>query len=140
MMAITFENVMFDRVIDSLHDILAEEFAIGIVYDEHRGNQSFLIEPDTDELGQLTANGQMRNVNLTVSYERKTNRNYTKNDFRQVTQIAERMKRLIYNNKNYSVGGSSKWFNATVEQINYTKEENSLGAVMQLSLNTLEIV
>ena len=140
MMAITFENVMFDRVIDSLHDILAEEFAIGIVYDEHRGNQSFLIEPDTDELGQLTANGQMRNVSLTVSYERKTNRNYTKNDFRQVTQIAERMKRLIYNNKNYSVGGSSKWFNATVEQINYTKEEDSLGAVMQLSLNTLEIV
>ena len=49
-MAITYENVFYDRVITSFHNLIAEEFKIQIYYDEHKGNQSFLITPISDEL------------------------------------------------------------------------------------------
>ena len=49
-MAITFENVIFDRVLDNINDIIANEFGIQIFYDEHQGNQSFLLQPVSDEI------------------------------------------------------------------------------------------
>ena len=54
-MAITFNNVIYDRVIDNLHSIIANEFGIQIFYDEHKGNQSFLIEPVSDDLNEQIA-------------------------------------------------------------------------------------
>jgi len=44
-MAISYENVIYDRVIESLSSIIANEFSIPINYDAHEGNQSFLITP-----------------------------------------------------------------------------------------------
>jgi len=39
-----YENLVFDNILDKLHTILADEFAIPVYFDEHRGNQSFLID------------------------------------------------------------------------------------------------
>ena len=61
-MAISYENVVYDRVIESLSSIIADEFSIPILYDAHEGNQSFLITPIADELNELLTSGQTRNV------------------------------------------------------------------------------
>ena len=49
-MPITFTNTIYDDVIDSLATIINDEFAISIHYDEHRGNSSFLLIPESDTL------------------------------------------------------------------------------------------
>ena len=132
-MAITYENVFYDRVITSFHNLIAEEFKIQIYYDEHKGNQSFLITPISDELDELTANGQS-------SYQLNTTGNYDTNHVKQVALIAERMKRLIFNNKNYSVSGVNQFFNAEVSSIEYTRDENLLGANLTINVSSLEII
>ena len=139
-MAITYENVFYDRVITSFHNLIAEEFKIQIYYDEHKGNQSFLITPISDELDELTANGQSRDYSISVSYQLNTTGNYDTNHVKQVALIAERMKRLIFNNKNYSVSGVNQFFNAEVSSIEYTREENLLGANLTINVSSLEII
>tara|TARA_Y100001937_G_C7113748_1_gene329097 strand:+ start:243 stop:665 length:423 start_codon:yes stop_codon:yes gene_type:complete len=138
--AITYENVFYDRVITSFHNLIAEEFKIQIYYDEHKGNQSFLITPISDELDELTANGQSRDYSISVSYQLNTTGNYDTNHVKQVALIAERMKRLIFNNKNYSVSGVNQFFNAEVSSIEYTRDENLLGANLTINVSSLEII
>ena len=59
-----FENVIYFRVIEKLHKLLANEFFIPIYFDEHRGNQSFVIRPLEDNLEQIFSNGQDRELSL----------------------------------------------------------------------------
>ena len=46
-MAITFTNTYHDKIIDTLSTVLANEFSVPTFLDEHRGNHSFLITPDS---------------------------------------------------------------------------------------------
>ena len=139
-MAITYENVSYDRVISNIHSLIANEFDVPISFEEHKGNQSFLITPISDELDELTANGQSRDYSISVSYQLNTTGNYDTNHVKQVALIAERMKRLIFNNKNYSVSGVNQFFNAEVSSIEYTRDENLLGANLTINVSSLEII
>jgi hypothetical protein len=105
-MAVTYENVIYDRVINNLHSIMADEFSIPIYFDAHEGNQSFLITPVSDE-------------------------------------IAERLKRLLYNNRNYAVSGTTKFFNGIVNGINYERDEDNeelLRSILSFTCTTMELV
>ena len=59
-MAITFENVHYDRVIDSLNTLLSNEFSIPVRYDEYALPQSFLLLPQSDDLAEVLSFGQTR--------------------------------------------------------------------------------
>ena len=39
-----YENIIFDRILGKLHALLTNEFFIPVYFDQHRGNQSFLIQ------------------------------------------------------------------------------------------------
>tara|TARA_R110002020_G_scaffold208466_4_gene414237 strand:+ start:1034 stop:1465 length:432 start_codon:yes stop_codon:yes gene_type:complete len=123
-MAITYENVIYDRVIESLHSLLANEFSIPIHFDEHEGNQSFLITPDTDTLIEYAANSQTRTYGLNISYQLMASGNYTKNVIKQVTGMTERLKRLLFNNSAYSPSDSYKWHDGRVQSISYSRNED----------------
>ena len=71
-MAITFTNISYDNVIDSLNTIISDEFAIPVKYDEHKGNQSFLITPEDDSLDHQTPGMQVREHTVGISYQLKT--------------------------------------------------------------------
>jgi len=144
-MAITFENVIFDKVIDNLHTILSDEFSIPVLYDilADRGNQSFLITPVNDEYVEEINIGQVRNYTVNVNYQIDFAGNYTKNSIKQVALIAERFKRLMYNNRNYSVSGTRQFYNAVVETIDYGRDEDNpdlLSADMATTMSVMEIV
>ena len=106
-MAVSFTNVIVDNVIESLHTLIADEFNTLIMYDKHEGNQSFLIQPVSDELVEILASGQTRDYTINISYRVEFSGNYTKTSVKQVSNIAERLKRLLYNNRNYSVSGTT---------------------------------
>ena len=142
-MAVTYENVIYDRVINNLHSIMADEFSIPIYFDAHEGNQSFLITPVSDELEESLTSGQIRNCEVEISYQLTSSGNYTKNSVKQVSEIAERLKRLLYNNRNYAVSGTTKFFNGIVNGINYERDEDNeelLHSVLSFTCTTMELV
>ena len=142
-MAISYENVIYDRVIENLYSIIADEFSIPIHFDAHEGNQSFLIKPVSDELEDSLASGQTRNCEVQISYELMSSGNYTKNSVKQVSEIAERLKRLLYNNRNYAESGTNKFFNGMVSGVEYERDEDNeylLRSILSFTCTTLELV
>ena len=126
-MAITYENVIFDRVIDSLQTIIADEFNIQVYFDEHEGNQSFLITPAEDELEDSLTSGQIRHYTVSIEYQLQSAGNYTKNSMKQVSAITERMKRLIHNNTAYSSSGNYVWHDGRIESTMFSRDEDDPG-------------
>jgi len=142
-MAITFTNVIYDRVIDNLHSIIADEFGIQIFYDEHQGNQSFLLQPLSDELNEQIHTGMVRDYTILISYQVDFAGNYTKESFRQVSLVAERFKRLLYNNRNYNVSGARQFYNAVIDSTVYERDEDNedlLRANMTAVVSAMEII
>ena len=124
-MAITYENVI-DRVLDGVSDLLAAEFpGTGIFFDKIRGN-SFLITPGADELIGLLAQGQSRLYSLSISYELRA-KQLSKATLKELTNIAERVKRLFApdNNSSYSPSETYKWHDAQISSIEYIQDEDS---------------
>lgn len=142
-MAISYENVIYDRVIESLSSIIANEFSIPIKYDAHEGNQSFLITPVSDDLNELLTTAQVRDYAVNVSYQIDLGGNYTKLTLKTVSEVAERVKRLIYNNRNYEVSGSRKFNNANVSSIEYARDEENpylVSASMEINVSVMEVI
>jgi len=138
-MAITYENVIFDRVIDSLQTIIADEFNIQVYFDEHEGNQSFLITPAEDELEDSLTSGQIRHYTVSIEYQLQSAGNYTKNSMKQVSAITERMKRLIHNNTAYSSSGNYVWHDGRIESTLFSRDDTGLSrAVMQFICTSTE--
>jgi len=121
-MAITFTNTIFDDIMESLATLINDEFAVAVYYDEHKGNQSFLLIPDSDELVTYMSTGAQREYNILVNYQLKFGGQYTKNNIKQVSNVMERLKRLIFNNVSYSSG--EKWFDANISSIEYERDED----------------
>jgi len=121
-MPITFTNTIYDDVIDSLATIINDEFSIPVHYDEHRGNSSFLLIPESDTLVTYMSSGAQREYDILVNYQLKFGGQYNKNNIKQVSNVMERLKRLILNNVSYSDG--EKWFDANISSIEYEIDED----------------
>ena len=131
-MAITYTNVINDNVIDSLNTLLSNEFSIPVYYNENKGNQSFLLTPTDDTLIEIINEGQSRDYSVLISYQLKTGGNYNVNNFKQVSNIAERVKRLIMNNSVYSPSSTYKWHNGNISSIEYERDEDDATILMAL--------
>ena len=140
-MPITFTNIIYDKIIENLATIINDEFAISIHYDEHRSNQSFLLIPESDTLLEHLSSGISREYSITIEYQVKSGGSYNKNSFKQVSNIMERLKRLVFNNINYSSGVS--WFDGRITDIDYGRDEDDdtlLKGVATFVCNNIEII
>ena len=120
----SYANVVYENVIESLQDIINTEFKIPI-FDEHRGNQSFVIDPQDDTLIEYFASGQSRNYDINIIYTLLKGGGY-KSVKKQLTKMAEHFKRLLHNNSNYSPSGSYKYHDGRVESVDYEQDEENL--------------
>tara|TARA_Y100000361_G_C11054224_1_gene286972 strand:+ start:36 stop:458 length:423 start_codon:yes stop_codon:yes gene_type:complete len=126
-MPITFTNIVFDEILENLNKIINNEFNIPVYYDEHKGNQSFLLIPESDELVTNISSGMQRQYNVIINYELKSGGKYTKNTIKQVSNVMERLKRLVYDNKIQNTG--AEWFDAQISTINYEIDEDDKSLV-----------
>ena len=78
-----YTNIIFSKIIDNLSIIINNEFNIPVHYDEHKGNQSFLLTPESDSLISHLTSGIHRDYEVNISYQLKTGGQYTKNNFKQ---------------------------------------------------------
>ena len=82
-----FVNIIFDEILEKLANIINGEFNIPVYYDEHKGNQSFLLTPESDEIVTNVSSGMQRQYNVIIDYQLKTGGKYTKNSIKQVSRI-----------------------------------------------------
>ena len=116
-----YTNIIYDEIMENLANLVNGEFSIPVYYDEHKGNQSFLFTPQSDSLVVKMSTGSHREYEVLISYQLKSGGQYTKNNLNQVSQIMERLKRLIHNNSSYSNG--AEWFDANLSSIEYERDE-----------------
>tara|TARA_R100000655_G_scaffold70690_2_gene108989 strand:- start:406 stop:834 length:429 start_codon:yes stop_codon:yes gene_type:complete len=141
-MAITFENIIYDRIVDALRGLLVNEFTVPVYMDEHKGNQSFLLIPESDNIIDYGNNFQSRNYSVGITYQLKLGGTYTKNSIKQVSNVAERVKRLVYNNAAYSPSSVYKWHDGNIDSIEYNRDEDSpdlINAVMSFNCTSTEV-
>ncbi len=141
-MAITFENIIYDRIVDALQGLLVNEFNVSVYLDEHKGNQSFLLSPTADSLNEYAQNFQSRDYIVEIAYQLKVGGAFTKNSVKQVSNVAERVKRLIYNNAAYSPSSVYKWHDGNIDSIEYIRDEDSpdlITAVMNFNCTSTEV-
>jgi len=120
----SYANIVYENVIESLQDIINKEFQIP-VFDEHRGNQSFVIDPLEDTLIEHFASGQSRNYDVDIVYTLMRGGGW-RSVKTQLTSTAEHLKRLIFNNSNYSPSGVYKFHDGKIETVEYNQDEDDL--------------
>ena len=140
-MAITFSNTIYDDIMETLTKLINDEFGISVFYDEHKPPQSFLIIPQNDELVTNLSSGIHREYNIEINYQLKIGGQYNKNNMKQVSNIMERLKRLVYNNSSYSSGAT--WFDANITSIEYERDEDDQTLLRGLGIfncNNIEVI
>jgi len=140
-MPIDYTNTINDKIMETLANLINAEFSIPIYYDEHRGNQSFLLIPTSDNLITHLQSGIEREYSIEIEYELKTAGVYNKNDLKQVSNIMERLKRLVFNNM--SADNGDTWFDAGLENIEYLRDEdnqNVLKSIASFNCTNIEII
>ena len=140
-MAITFTNIIFDEIIENLAKLINDEFNIPVHYDEHKGVQSFLLTGLSDDFVINLSTGVQREYAVEVNYQLKIGGQYTKNNIKQVSNVMERFKRLVFNNKILSNG--SEWFDAQVSSINYEQNEDDetlLNGIANFTCQNIEVI
>tara|TARA_R110002020_G_scaffold234826_2_gene446943 strand:- start:4444 stop:4866 length:423 start_codon:yes stop_codon:yes gene_type:complete len=140
-MAITYSNTIYDDIMETLATIVNNEFSVPVYYDEHKPPQSFLFTPESDDLIDHLASGIHREYTINISYELKSGGQYTKNNFKQISNTMERLKRLVFNNISYSNGDT--WFDARISSIGYERDEDDQSLLRGLAVfncSNIEII
>ena len=109
-------------VLDSVEKLIEDEFNIPVL-DEHAGNESIVINPIDDALIEYLSTGQSRTYSLSIEYtmNKAGGFEYVKD---HLTNRAERIKRLLFNNANYSPSGAYKFHDGQAISITYEQDED----------------
>lgn len=118
---ITYTNKI-KTVLDSVEKLIEDEFNIPVI-DEHKGNESIVINPVDDTLIEYLSIGQSRTYNLSIEYTMSKAGGF-ENVKDHLTNRAERIKRLLFNNANYSPSGTYKFHEGQVTSITYEQDED----------------
>ncbi len=122
-MAISYTNIIKTNVLDSIEKLLEDEFGGIPVGYEAKGNECFILQPEEDTLVELLSSGQVRSYSVLIIYEMNKAGNMELNKD-HMTNRAERVKRLIYNNSAYSPSSTYKFHDGSVESITYEIDED----------------
>lgn len=105
-----FTNIFKEFILEPFIELVAEEFSIPIVFEEHTSNQSFLINIVSDVSEGLRTRGELRNHEISITYDYTDTGDYDFKIIKVLSDIAERMKQLIENSRDFVV--SKTWVRA----------------------------
>ena len=144
-MAITFENIYKNRVIDNIQKLLKENLSsIPVLFDQHRGQESFLIVPESDSFVDYVSNVHIREFSTSINYQLRKGGEYTKdNQLNRLTMVAEIVKRILFDNRNLESDNVSQWYSGQVLSVEYTRDEDDetiSNAIITFQCNINEVV
>jgi hypothetical protein len=126
-MAITYTNRIKENVIDSLEAIIKAEFpTTPIVYGKDlpiQGSQWFRLIPTSDVSESFAIDGETRRYAVQLRYLVMIGGRDAKNThFTRLSSMAEHIKRLLANNRNYSPSGTYKYHDLVCTTVIYDAE------------------
>ena len=139
-MAITYTNNFYTYIITPLDKIIQDEFeGVQITYDVPSGDEYFSVVPTSDELLGLRGSGQVREYSVQITYTYKQGAEYQKDvQLQHLANVAERFKRLMWNNTD-----TSNWFDGRVDSISYEQDDDAkenFKTVIECSFSREEVI
>ena len=123
--------------IDKVASVITKEITgVPMSFDENRGNSSFFLQPVADDIVDRFATTAIRQYTLLLVYEITTGGQYSENVFKQVSNIAERVK-VIFSSPQSST--EDEYFNGVCESVEYEREDDKARANITLTIQRLEI-
>ena len=137
-MPIDYTNIIYDKVLSNMRKTIGGELSIPVYMDSHKGSSSIVISPLADDLVETFASGQQRQVTLSIVYEVNLGGEINIKNFKQVSNIAEHIKRLFAPDNN--ARDNNDYFGGQVDSIEYQKdeEEGKMRALITLTVQTFE--
>jgi|8_EtaG_2_1085327.scaffolds.fasta_scaffold14165_3 uncharacterized membrane protein len=148
-MAITYTNHLDVDILSPLKELLNGEFTQSVSFDPEyvaRSTNWFNLRPIADNTLEDLASGHIREYEVLVQYYRIMSGQSSKDTHIDViSNIIERLKRLIRNNTSYTNSDGQKFFNGRLETIDYQPDNPDVSSDVQLVeatfiANVLEVV
>ena len=143
MARVEFENIYKERVLDNIQKLIKQTIpSIPLYYDEHRGQESFLLRPQSDTFIDYASNAHIRQYETLISFQIISGSDYTRDkDIQRLTDVAELVKRIFFDNRDLEALGITEWYNAKVTDIVYERDTEDTEVerfVMTLECNVNE--
>ncbi len=140
MARVEFSNIFKSNVLDNIQKLIKQTIpSVPLFYDEHKGQESFLIRPVSDIFVDYASNAHIRQYVTEISFQIHSGAEFTRDkDVQRLTDKAELVKRIFFNNRDLE----NAWFNAKVTDIIYERDEDEEieRFILTLECNVNEVV
>ena len=145
MTKVEFNNIYKAKVLDNIQKLIKQTIpGVPLYYDEHRGQESFLITPVSDAFVDFASNAHIRQFTTEISFQIHSGSEFTRDrDIKRLTDIAELLKRIFFNNRDLELLNITEWYNAKVLDIVYQRSEEDTEVesfVLTLECNVNEVM
>ena len=120
------------KALDKVASVITKEITgVPLSLDENRGNSSFWLQPVSDTSVQRFATSQLREYSFLLTYQITTGGQYSENVFKQLSNIAERVKAIFSGTQSST---EDKYFNGVCDSIEYERDEDETKARANINL------
>ena len=120
------------KALDKVASVITKEITgVPLSFDENRGNSSFWVQPVSDTSVQRFATSQLREYSFLLTYQITTGGQYSENVFKQLSNIAERVKAIFSGTESST---EDEYFNGVCDSIEYERDEDETKARANINL------
>ena len=120
------------KALDKVASVITKEITgVPLSFDENRGNSSFWLQPVSDTSVQRFATSQLREYSFLLTYQITTGGQYSENVFKQLSNIAERVKAIFSGTESST---EDEYFNGVCDSIEYDRDEDETKARANINL------
>ena len=124
MARVIFENIYKNRVLDNIQKLIKQTIpSIPLYYDEHKGQESFLLRPISDTFVDYASNAHIRTYVTEISFQVHAGSEFNRANIQRLTDKAELVKRIFFDNRDLGNTNLTDWYNGKVTDIIYEKDE-----------------
>ena len=124
MTRVIFENIYKERVLDNIQKLIKQTIpGVPLYYDEHKGQESFLLRAVSDSFVDYAANAHIRTYVTEISFQVHAGSQFNRANIQRLTDKAELVKRIFFDNRDLELLNINQWFNGKVTEIIYEKDE-----------------
>jgi len=109
----TYVNIYTDRFSEPFRELMRNEYGKIILYTDKefkdRGASWWNLIPISESTTMMRSSGQIRNYEVLLSYFQHSKREKDRIWFRDISEVGERLKRLVGDNSNFTVRAT--WVN-----------------------------
>ena len=120
------------KALDKVGSVITKEITgVPLSFDENRGNSAFWLQPVSDTSVQRFATSQLREYSFLLTYQITTGGQYSENVFKQLSNIAERVKAIFSGTESST---EDEYFNGVCDSIEYERDEDETKARANINL------